>query len=103
MVNDRCIQYYNNILRINNTLLDVSTSPEDIQQLRYEKSILQSKIINLVSIIIGSVIKRFKTLYPAHYNDVFTECTLGILLKINKNHYDPEKSSFHSYCYETSY
>ena len=71
--------------------------------LKYDKSILQTKIINLVSIIIGSVIKRFKTLYPAYYNDVFTECVMDILIKINKNHYDPTKSSFHSYCYETSY
>lgn len=101
-INDRCIEYYEYIIDINK-LLESKDESVNVELKRYEKSILQTKIINLVSIIIGSVIKRFKTLYPTFYNDVFTECVMDILLKINKNHYDPEKSSFHSYCYETSY
>jgi hypothetical protein len=100
LINERCLDYYSKILVINKQL---DSNNVNIELLKYEKSILQTKIINLVSIIIGSVIKRFKTLYPTYYSDVFTECVMDILIKINKNQYNPDKSSFHSYCYETSF
>lgn len=102
LINERCVKYYAEIIEINK-LLDEKDENTNIELLRYEKSILQTKIINLISIIIGSVIKRFKTLYPTYFSEVFTECVIDILLKINKNHYDQSKSSFHSYCYETAY
>ena len=100
-VNERCMLYYNEIIKINKELESCEENKKEL--LKYDKTQLQTKIINLVSIVIGSVIKRFKTLYPAYYNDVFTECVIDILLKINKDHYDSDRSSFHSYCYETSY
>ncbi len=68
-----------------------------------DKSDLQTKILNLSAIVIGAVIKKFKTLYPAHYEDVFTACVLDILDKINRDKYDGTKASFHSYMYEVSY
>ena len=74
-----------------------------LDRLKAEKTDLQTKIINLSSIVIGSVIKKFPTLYPTHYEDVFTACAVDILDKINKNKYDRTKSAFHSYMYESSY
>ena len=60
MINDRCMLYYDRIIEINK-LIKESNDRKEV--LHLEKSLLQTKIINLVSIIIGSVIKRFKTLY----------------------------------------
>lgn len=74
-----------------------------IELMKSLKTDLQTKIINLSSIVIGSVIKKFPTLYPAHYEDVFTACAVDILDKINKDKYDRTKSAFHSYMYESSY
>jgi len=74
-----------------------------VNRLKENKTDLQTKIINLSSIVIGSVIKKFPTLYPTHYEDVFTACAVDILDKINKNKYDRTKSAYHSYMYESSY
>lgn len=99
-INKKCLIYYNIIQDLNNMnrnkliIYDVYKS---------KKELYQKYIINLVSIVISSVIKRFKTLYPLYYNEVYTECVLDILERINKNKYDINKSSQHSYCYETSY
>jgi len=76
---------------------------KDNYEFKAEKQELQHKIINLSSIVIGSVIKRFKTLYPKYYQDVFTDCVLDVLLALNRGRFNKEKSSYHSYCYETSY
>lgn len=107
-INDRCIQLYSTIIDINKKIkeLDKLDKPENkdtIALLKLQKSDYQTSVINLSSIVIGSVIKKFKTLYPAYYNDVFTSCVLDILQKINNDKYDQEKSAFHSYMYETSY
>jgi hypothetical protein len=99
-VNERCLKYYEKIQKINTELND---DGNNLDLLKNNKSKYQGYVINLVSIVISSVIKRFKTLYPTHYDDVYTECVLDILLKIDKNKYDFNKSSWHSYCYETSY
>ena len=99
-VNERCLKYYEKIQEIN---IELNNDDNNLDLLRNNKSKYQGYIINLVSIVIISVIKRFKTLYHTYYDDVYTECVLDILLKIDKNKYDSSKSSWHSYCYETSY
>ena len=99
-VNERCLNYYEQIQKIN---LELYNDNNNLDLLRIDKSKYQGYIINLVSIVISSVIKRFKTLYPTYYEDVYTECVLDILLKIDKDKYDSVKSSWHSYCYETAY
>lgn len=83
--------------------LDSTENSFFINVLKIKKTDLQTKIINLSSIVIGSVIKKFPTLYPLFYDDVFTACAVDILDKINKNKYDESKSAFHSYMYESSY
>ena len=102
-VNMRCIPYYDIIQELNEKIKNDNLSPDVIASMKKMKSLYQGKIINLVSIIISSVIKGFHTLYPLYYNDVFTECVLDILIKIERNKWDRTKSAFHSYCYETSY
>jgi hypothetical protein len=113
-INDRCVKYYDEVIRINRILVGLDDhcllDDEDIkftkywkEHLKFEKSELQTKIINLTSIVIGSCIKRFKTLFPQHYDNVFTACVVDILSKIQKNKYNREKSAFHSYMFETSH
>jgi hypothetical protein len=99
-INGRCLFYYNKIQELN---VLFGESNYDVELLKKKKSEYQNYIINLVSIVISSVIKRFKTLYPNYYDDVFTDCVVDILIKIEKDKYDSAKSSYHSYCYETSY
>jgi len=89
-VNSRCLFYYNRIQEINIFFIE---NKYDKTLLKKRKSEYQDYIINLVSIVISSVIKRFKTLYPAYYDDVFTDCVVDILIKIEKNKYDNKKSS----------
>jgi len=91
-----------NIKYLDSIKFDSTDNDTFIKVLKLKKTELQTKIINLTSIIIGSVIKKFPTLYPTHYDDVFTACVLDILDKIGKNKYDKTKSAFHSYMYETS-
>jgi len=99
LINDRCNKYYDRLLAINEQYIN----DKDNYEFKAEKQELQHKIINLSSIVIGSVIKRFKTLYPKYYQDVFTDCVLDVLLALNRGRFNKEKSSYHSYCYETSY
>ena len=104
-INERCLEYYDKVVDINDKikLLDKESDKNLIATLRAEKSDQQTKIINLSSIVIGAVIKKFKTLYPAHFSDCFTAATIDILSKINNNKYDRTKSALHSYIFETSY
>ena len=89
-INGRCLFYYNRIQELN---LLFENDMFDKSLLKARKAQYQDYIINLVSIVISSVIKRFKTLYPAYYDDVFTDCVLDILIKIEKNKYDVSKSA----------
>lgn len=101
-INERCVNYYDLVVGINSEL-KITDSPAKIEDLRQQKKDYQTRIINLCSIVIGSAIKRFKTLYPMHFQEVFTENVVEILQKIEKNKYNREKSSFHSYVFETCY
>jgi hypothetical protein len=89
-VNERCLKYYKKIQEIN---IELKNNTNKLNLLKNNKSKYQGYIINLVSIVISSVIKRFKTLYPAYYDDVYTECVLDILLKIDKDKYNFNKSA----------
>ena len=115
-INSRCLKYYNLIQLCNNALqsfeykclynktdLEQNDVKIIIKTIKSRKSIYQGKLINLCSIVIGNVIKKFRTLYPQHYNDTFTNAVLDILIMIDKNKYNPQKASFHSYIYEVSY
>ena len=115
-INPRCLVYYSKIQRCNNALksfnMDCLYDKTDIlmnditdiiKGIKLKKQRYQGKLINLCSIVIGNVVKRFKTLCPKHYDDTFTACVLDILIMIDKDKYDDSKSSFHSYVYETSY
>lgn len=99
-INSRSIFYYKRIQEIN-ILFDDDKYNKNL--LKRKKAEYQDYIINLATIVISSVIKRFKTLYPAYYDDVFTDCVVDILIKIERDKYDSTKSSQASYCYETSY
>lgn len=93
------ILHFKELINNNNEI-----SNEDfIVILKKEKINLQTKFINLSSIVIGSCVKRFPSLYPLYYNDMFTACVIDILDKINKNNFDKTKSSIHSYIYETNF
>ena len=102
LTNERCVKYYNDIVIIIEQIKN-EESKEKIEELKKLKKEYQTSLINLLSIVIGSVIKKFKTLYPMYYQELFTSCTIDILSKINNNKYNPEKSALHSYVYETSY
>lgn len=98
-ISELCKNYYYQILLLDEKY-EGNTSDEFY---KFMKSDLQGRIINLSSIVIGSVIKRFDKLYPTYYQDVFTDCVVDILQAINRHRYNEYKSAFHSYIYETSY
>lgn len=89
-INSRSIFYYKRIQEIN-ILFDDDKYNKNL--LKRKKAEYQDYIINLATIVISSVIKRFKTLYPAYYDDVFTDCVVDILIKIERDKYDSTKSS----------